>query len=113
VRAEEGEAAAAVISVTGSLDLTAGIALVDMVRSAAEHGATRLEIDLGDVDDWTDEGAAALVDCRSVEGLDVHYRTHRGPGREALLAGFAAADERLADEDPEPTPGATAEVPGR
>ena len=40
---------------------------------------------------FTDDGARALVTCRTL-GSDLpgglHYRTSRGPGREALLSAY-------------------------
>ena len=52
---------------------------------------SRIDVDLRSLDSFTDAGARALVGCRDLashlpEGL--HYRTGRGPGRDALLAAY-------------------------
>jgi hypothetical protein len=80
-----------VLSVSDELDDEAGAALVAAASAASEAQPERIEIDLRDLRDWTPGGAAALVACRQVctdlpGGL--HYRTGRGPGREALLAAY-------------------------
>ncbi len=84
--------AAVVLELSDALDPTAGRALVDAVTSAVAHHAERVDIDLRLLVSWTLEGARALVRCRELcrdlpDGL--HYRTGRGPGREALLAAYA------------------------
>jgi hypothetical protein len=89
------EGSAVVIAVERCLDQSTGEALVDAAAAAVEAGPTRLDIDLRGLESYTDDGAAALVACRTLgsklsEGL--HYRTGRGPGREALLAAYTAAD---------------------
>jgi hypothetical protein len=86
------EGTTVVIAVAQCLDRATGAALVDAARAAVVTGPARLDIDLRGLDSFTDEGARALVDCRSLGGKLVgglHYRTGRGPGREALLAAYA------------------------
>ncbi|HEY8544870.1 MAG TPA: hypothetical protein VIL36_07475 [Acidimicrobiales bacterium] len=84
------------IAVEGHLDLSTGELLVSAANAAVEGtGATRLDIDLRALDEFDDAGASALVSCRELgtrlaEGL--HYRTGRGPGREALLAAYTDID---------------------
>ena len=82
---------AVVIAVEGGLDQSTGNALVDAATAAVATGPSHLDIDLRGLDSFTDEGARALVTCRSL-GSDLpgglHYRTSRGPGREALLAAY-------------------------
>lgn len=86
------EGAAVVLELSSILDSAVASALVDAVEAAITATPQRIEIDLQDLLDWTSEGARALVRCRELcrevpEGL--HYRTGRGPGREALLAAYA------------------------
>jgi hypothetical protein len=82
---------AVVIAVEGGLDQSTGNALIDAATAAVATGPSHLDIDLRGLDSFTDEGARALVTCRSL-GSDLpgglHYRTSRGPGREALLAAY-------------------------
>jgi hypothetical protein len=82
---------AVVIAVDGGLDQSTGNALIDAATAAVATGPSHLDIDLRGLDSFTDEGARALVTCRSL-GSDLpgglHYRTSRGPGREALLAAY-------------------------
>lgn len=87
---------AAVLTVNRRLDAAVGGQLLAAARAAVEAGALRLDIDLCDVAAYTQSGAAALLACRDLrtrqdpgKTVDVHYRTNRGPGREALLAAFA------------------------
>lgn len=89
------EGTTVVIAVEGNLDLSTGEALLNAASGAVGTGTTRLDIDLRALDDFNDEGASALVHCRELgahlaEGL--HYRTGRGPGREALLAAYTDID---------------------
>jgi hypothetical protein len=89
------EGTTVVIVVEGNLDNTTGEALLSTASSVVGTGTTRLDIDLRALDDFNDEGASALVSCRDVgahlaEGL--HYRTGRGPGRDALLAAYTDID---------------------
>jgi hypothetical protein len=89
------EGTTVVIVVEGNLDNTTGEALLNTATSVVGTGTTRLDIDLRALDDFDDEGANALVSCRDVgahlaEGL--HYRTGRGPGRDALLAAYTDID---------------------
>ena len=92
----EGDDDAAVVVVTGALDLAAGHLLTTLAAGAVERGATRLEVDLHAVTSFTDEGAAALRVCRQL-GADlpagVHYRTGPGAGRTALIAAYAGEGE--------------------
>jgi hypothetical protein len=83
---------AVVLELSDSLDPAVGRALVDAVTAAVATGPERVDIDLRSIVSWTIEGAGALVQCRELcrdlpDGL--HYRTGRGPGREALLAAYA------------------------
>lgn len=83
---------AVVLELSDSLDPAVGRVLVDAVASAVATEPERVDIDLTAITDWTLEGARALVECREIcrelpGGL--HYRTGRGPGRDALLAAYA------------------------
>lgn len=85
------EGTTVVIAVEGNLNLSTGEALLSAANAVVGTGTTRLDIDLRALDEFNDEGASALVSCRALgaqlaEGL--HYRTGRGPGREALLAAY-------------------------
>lgn len=85
----------AVLTVRGHLDAAMGERVVNAAESALDHAARRLDIDLRQVASFTEEGVAALRACRTRaarlrEGL--HYRTGRGPGRDALLAAYPPAD---------------------
>lgn len=80
-----------VLTVRGHLDVTVGDAVTAATEGAVRRQARRLDIDLREVLSFTLEGVAALRACRSLaaglrEGL--HYRTGRGPGRQALLAAY-------------------------
>ena len=80
------------IFVSGELDADAGRALLDAVRHELENGPARIDIDLGNLVSFDDDGTAALAECRAlsgglVEGL--HYRTEGGAGQAALLTAFA------------------------
>jgi hypothetical protein len=80
-----------VIAVSHKLDDEAGAALIDSATAAAESGPRRIDVDLRALESFTDEGARALVGCRDLGALlpeGLHYRTGRGPGREALLAAY-------------------------
>jgi len=86
------DGAAVVLELSDSLDSLVGRVLVDAVTSAVATHPDRVDIDLRSITDWTDDGARALVQCRELcrdlpDGL--HYRTGRGPGRDALLAAYA------------------------
>ena len=81
-----------VLTLTGSLDDEAGVVLAEAAETAVAEGATRLDIDLRELVSFTERGAAALLSCRELaerlaEGL--HYRSGKGPGRDALLAAYA------------------------
>ena len=82
---------AVVIAVGGGLDQSTGEALIDAATAAVATGPSHLDIDLRGLESFTDEGARALVTCRTL-GSDLpgglHYRTSRGPGRDALLAAY-------------------------
>jgi hypothetical protein len=85
------QGAVVVLTPTGCLDADAGTALLGAAEAAIASGAGRLDVDLRSIDSSTAEGAASLVACRALavglaEGL--HYRTGRGPGRQALLAAY-------------------------
>ena len=84
---------AVVIAVEGGLDQSTGEALIDAATAAVANGPSHLDIDLRGLESFTDEGARALVTCRTLGSElpgGLHYRTSRGPGREALL--FAYSD---------------------
>jgi hypothetical protein len=86
------EGSAVVLELSDSLDATAGRALVDAATAAVADAPERLDIDLRQLRAWTPEGALALVRCREIcrdlaDGL--HYRTGRGPGRDALLSAYS------------------------
>ncbi|HEX6311257.1 MAG TPA: hypothetical protein VF152_06490 [Acidimicrobiia bacterium] len=90
------EGTTVVIAVEHRLDRFAGDALLDAASAAVATGPSRLDIDLRKLESFTDEGARSLVSCRTLgshlaEGL--HYRTGRGPGRDALLAAYADAGD--------------------
>ncbi len=83
--------AAVVLELSDALDPDAGRALVAAVTAAVASTAERVDIDLRALVSWTDAGARSLVRCREIcrdlpGGL--HYRTGRGPGRDALLAAY-------------------------
>jgi hypothetical protein len=83
-----------VLTVRGHLDARVGEALGAATEGALRQQARRLDIDLRQVASFTGEGVAALRGCRARaarlrEGL--HYRTGRGPGRDALLAAYPRA----------------------
>ncbi len=89
------EGGTVVLAVVRCLDEAAGGALLDAASAAVDAGPSRIDVDLRALDSYTDAGARALVGCRDLgsrlpEGL--HYRTGRGPGREALLAAYTDAD---------------------
>jgi hypothetical protein len=115
-----GGAEGAVLAVTGCLDGGAGLRLLAAAKGALAAGACRIDVDLCAVTDFTPPGTAALAACRQLAaragdrpgGVEVHYRTSRGPGRDAMLAAFAQVqddDGASADawdaEDPLPTTG--------
>ena len=86
------EGDAVILELSDSLDATVGRALVDAATAAVADAPERLDIDLRKLRSWTPEGAIALVRCREIcsdlaDGL--HYRTGRGPGREALLSAYS------------------------
>ena len=81
-----------VLSLGEELDERAGVALVEAAEAALRCEPERIDIDLRNLVSWTVEGVRSLVRCREVcspllGGL--HYRTGRGPGRDALLAAYA------------------------
>ena len=82
---------AVVLELSDALDSLTGRVLVDAVSSAVAGRPERVDIDLRLLASWTLEGARTLVECRTLcrdlpDGL--HYRTGRGPGRDALLAAY-------------------------
>lgn len=80
-----------VLTIRGHLDAAVGDAMAAATEGAVVQQARRLDIDLRAVLSFTVEGAAALRACRSrAAGLreGLHYRTGRGPGRDALLAAY-------------------------
>ena len=86
------EGDAVILELSDTLDATVGRALVDAATAAVADAPERLDIDLRKLRSWTPEGAIALVRCREIcsdlaDGL--HYRTGRGPGREALLSAYS------------------------
>lgn len=83
---------AVVLTIRGRLDAAAGAAVVKAASDAAADGATRIDIDLCAVTDFTEEGARWLHRCRRLSDAlpgGLHYRTGRGPGQEALLVAYA------------------------
>lgn len=89
------EGTTVVIAVERCLDVPTGEALLSAASAAVATGPTRLDIDLRALENFTLEGADALVSCKALsdqltEGL--HYRTGRGPGRDALLAAYSELD---------------------
>jgi hypothetical protein len=86
------EGAVVVLELSDALDASVGQTLVDAATAAVAEAPDRLDIDLRQLRSWTQEGAVALVRCREIcrdlaDGL--HYRTGRGPGRDALLAAYS------------------------
>jgi hypothetical protein len=86
------EGAAVVLELSDTLNADVARALVDAATAAVADGPERLDIDLRQLRTWTPEGAIALVRCREIcadlaDGL--HYRTGRGPGRDALLSAYS------------------------
>jgi len=80
-----------VLAVVQCLDETTGGALIDAASAAVHAQTERIDVDLRSLESFTDAGARALVSCRDLcshlpEGL--HYRTGRGPGRDALMAAY-------------------------
>jgi hypothetical protein len=92
---------AVVIAVAGGLDQSTGQALIDAATAAVATGPSHLDIDLRGLESFTDEGASALVTCRTLGSElpgGLHYRTSRGPGREALLSAYRELEtDGLAD----------------
>jgi hypothetical protein len=79
------------LQVGSRLDAETGVALLAAMSTALQSGPDRISVDLCRLAAWTEEGANVLVRCREMcadlpEGL--HYRTGRGPGRDALLAAY-------------------------
>lgn len=86
------EGDAVILELSDILDASVGRALVDAATAAVADAPERLDIDLRKLRSWTPEGAIALVRCREIctdlaDGL--HYRTGRGPGRDALLSAYS------------------------
>jgi hypothetical protein len=85
------EGSTVVLAVVDRLDEVAGGALLDAASQAVASDPERIEVDLRALESYTPAGARALVGCRDLgarvpEGL--HYRTGRGPGRDALMAAY-------------------------
>ena len=83
--------AAVVFELSDTLDAATGAALVAAAESAVVAVPQRVDIDLQQLRAWTHDGVSSLVRCREIcrdlpGGL--HYRTGRGPGRDALLAAY-------------------------
>lgn len=98
------------IALGGRLDANAGVELLAALQAHLDGGATRIDIDLLGLDDWSPEGARALRRCRRLaQNLPggLHYRTGAGAGHDALLEAFADdgddadvdADELLDGDD--------------
>ena len=87
----EGDGATVTIALSGRLDRAAGNALLDTIRTELDRGPTRIDVDLGPLVSYTEDGAAALAAVRELgSGLadGLHYRTEGGAGGEAVLAAF-------------------------
>jgi hypothetical protein len=85
------EGTTVVLAVVRCLDEAAGGALLDAASAALDAQPTRIDVDLRSLDSFTDAGARALVGCRDLGAKlpgGLHYRTGRGPGRDALLAAY-------------------------
>jgi hypothetical protein len=85
------EGTTVVLAVVRCLDEAAGGALLDAASAALDSQPTRIDVDLRALDSFTDAGARALVGCRDLGAKlpgGLHYRTGRGPGRDALLAAY-------------------------
>ena len=79
-------------SLSDNLDATVGQVLVDAATAAVADAPERLDIDLRQLRTWTPDGAISLVRCREICGDladGLHYRTGRGPGRDALLSAYS------------------------
>jgi hypothetical protein len=89
------EGTTVVLAVVRCLDEAAGGALLDAASAALDSQPTRIDVDLRSLDSFTDAGARALVGCRDLGAKlpgGLHYRTGRGPGRDALLAAYTDHD---------------------
>ena len=89
------EGTTVVLAVVRCLDETAGGALLDAASAALDTQPTRIDVDLRALDSFTDAGARSLVGCRDLGAKlpgGLHYRTGRGPGRDALLAAYTDHD---------------------
>ena len=81
-----------VLELAVCLDASTGQTLVAAAEAALTTEPERVDIDLRGLRSWTPEGVVALVRCRAICGDlpdGLHYRTGRGPGREALLAAYS------------------------
>lgn len=81
-----------VLQVGDQLDVATGESLLVAIAAALDTGPERICIDLRGLRSWSVDGAAALVRCRALCAnlpTGLHYRSGRGPGREALLAAYA------------------------
>lgn len=82
--------------VHGRLDATAGAELLDAARAGLVPGIDRLDVDLRDVEEYTDQGAGNLVAVRDLANAladGVHYRSAAGAGGDAFLSAFATDAE--------------------
>jgi hypothetical protein len=87
------------VIVTGELDANSGVELLAGVQSGID-GATRVDIDLVAMADYTPEGARSLKRARSLSGPlpdGMHFRVAPGVCQEALVEAFADTDVDLAD----------------
>ena len=83
------EADELIVDLVGRLDAERGDEVLELVRSGVEGGVDSVAIDLCGVGEVTDEGVAALAQCRTVAGDmpgGLHYRSVAGPSHEVLLA---------------------------
>ena len=85
------EGGTVVLAVVRCLDEVAGGALLDAASEAVAGDPERIDVDLRSLESYTPAGARALGGCRDLgarlpEGR--HYRTGRGPGRDALMAAY-------------------------
>src|SRR5438105_1784009 len=85
------EGSTVTIAVSGHLAAAGALDLLDAVRDALERKAIRIDVDLCNIESFTEKGVAGLARCRELgaglsEGL--HYRTDGAASQAALLAAF-------------------------
>ncbi|MGE3620344.1 MAG: hypothetical protein AB7L84_07775 [Acidimicrobiia bacterium] len=88
----EADGDSVTLQIRDCLDAAAAAKLVAATREAVAGSAERISIDLRELRAWTEDGARALVECRELCAevpAGLHYRTGRGPGRDALLAAYS------------------------